>query len=179
MLFHVKSSTHSGLRVALDGARKHKAAAALRIEFHRRRSARLHSNPGKAWGFHQRRIVPYLHRYRAQVFRLELVCELPAVGEHEPHRLARPQREIGRAKSKFSHLNTHSLRRLRTRRERDNKGRREEYRDGPSRSQQGQSRLNGVSSELNSANTPFGLGYQTHTCNVTRGGCQNVNAAPD
>ena len=105
--------------------------------------------------------------------------ELPSVREHEPDRLAHPHRENGRAKSKFIHLNTHGQRRPRKGGERDNKGRRKEYREGPSRPDQRQSRLNGVSSGLNSPNIPFGFGYQTHMWNVTRGGCQNVNAAPD
>ena len=42
----------------------------------------------------------------------------------------------------------------------------------------GQPPLNGRTSGFMLANRPDGFGYQSHTCNVTRSGCQNPNAAP-
>ena len=52
MSLYIKSSSHPGLCVALNGAGKRKTTTALRVEFHRRRSAGFDSNQSKARGFH-------------------------------------------------------------------------------------------------------------------------------
>ena len=175
-LANIKHADHPRLRMPFDGAGERETPAGPDQEAKARASARLDPNELEPRRFDLHAVIDHGHKRAAQNRCVELVRDLPSVRELNRRGHAGGQPNDRRTKRELVHVDANYRRR-------ECWAPRMEHEGAQHGNQQNQLShvyllLNGVSSGLNSPNTPFGLGYQIHRCSVTSGGCQKLNAAP-